>query len=54
VLIGLKCDSVRRNITAAAIEVHQKNDQNEFQWMPRKDFTVNAMGYFQEAGDTGM
>jgi hypothetical protein len=54
VLIGLKCDSVRRNITAAAIEVHQKNDENEFQWMPRKNFTVNAVGYFQEAGDIGM
>ncbi|HLP34577.1 MAG TPA: AAA family ATPase [Amoebophilaceae bacterium] len=51
VLIGLKCDSVRRNITAAAIEVHQKNDENEFQWMPRKNFTVNAVGYFQESGD---
>ncbi len=54
VLIGLQCDSVRRNITEAAIEVHQKNDQNEFQWMPRKNFTVNAVGYFQEAGDTDM
>jgi hypothetical protein len=54
VLIGLKCDSVRRNITEAAIEVHQKNDQNEFQWMPRKNFTVNAVGYFQEEGDSGM
>ncbi|HLP35124.1 MAG TPA: AAA family ATPase, partial [Amoebophilaceae bacterium] len=47
VLIGLKCDAVKRNITAAAIEVHQKNDENEFQWMPRKNFTVNAVGYFQ-------
>ncbi len=54
VLIGLQCDSVKRNITAATIEVHQKNDQEEFQLMPRKNFAVNAVGYFQESGDAAV
>nr|WP_186292405.1 PD-(D/E)XK nuclease domain-containing protein [Cardinium endosymbiont of Dermatophagoides farinae] len=48
VCVGLKCDPVRLNITEAAIEVHQRNKEHAFQVMPRKNFTVNAMGYFQE------
>lgn len=48
VLIGLTCDVVKLNITEAAIEVYQKDDKNSFKVMPRKNFTVNAVGYFQE------
>ena len=48
VLIGLTYEAIKLNITEAAIEVHQKEDQNNFKIMPRKNFTVNAMGYFQE------
>ena len=48
VLIGLTCDAIKLNITEAAIEVHQKDDKNDFKIMPRKNFAVNAIGYFQE------
>ncbi|MDD9139795.1 MAG: ATP-binding protein [Candidatus Cardinium sp.] len=47
VLIGLTCDSKKRNITEATVEVHQRDDQHIFRVMPRKNFTVNAIGYFQ-------
>ncbi|UWW96446.1 MAG: hypothetical protein NMK33_03160 [Candidatus Cardinium sp.] len=53
-LIGLTCDAVKLNITEAAIEVHQKDDKNEFNIMPRKNFTVSATGYFKEVGSKGM
>ncbi|TSJ81270.1 MAG: ATP-binding protein [Candidatus Cardinium sp.] len=48
VLIGLKYDPAKLNITEAAIEVHQRDESHTFQVMPRQNFTVNAMGYFQE------
>jgi hypothetical protein len=50
VFVGLKCDPIRLNITEAAIEVHQRDEQHTFNMMPRKNFTVNAIGYFQEVG----
>ncbi|WP_419241349.1 AAA family ATPase [Cardinium endosymbiont of Nabis limbatus] len=50
VLIGLKYDPVKLNITEAAIEVHQRDEVHTFQVMPCKNFTVNASGYFQEVG----
>ena len=50
VFVGLKYDPVRLNITEAAIEIHQRDEQHIFQVMPRKNFTVNAIGYFQEVG----
>ncbi|TSJ81431.1 MAG: ATP-binding protein [Candidatus Cardinium sp.] len=50
VLIGLKYDPIKLNITEAAVEVHQKDDKNEFQVMPPKNFTINPVGYFQEVG----
>ncbi|TSJ81186.1 PD-(D/E)XK nuclease domain-containing protein [Cardinium endosymbiont of Dermatophagoides farinae] len=50
VLIGLKYDPIRLNITEEAIEVHQRNKEHIFQVMPRKHFTVDAVGYFQEVG----
>ncbi|UWW97233.1 MAG: hypothetical protein NMK33_01580 [Candidatus Cardinium sp.] len=49
-LIGLKYDPIRLNITEEAIEVHQRNKEHIFQVMPRKHFTVDAVGYFQEVG----
>ncbi|MGI2298214.1 AAA family ATPase [Candidatus Cardinium hertigii] len=48
VLIGLTCDAKKLNITEAAIEVHQRDDQYTFKVMERKNFTVNPVGYFQE------
>jgi PD-(D/E)XK nuclease superfamily len=49
VLIGLKCDPIKRNITEAAVEVHQRDEQQRnFKVMPRKHLTINAVGYFQE------
>jgi hypothetical protein len=47
VLIGLKCDPVKRNITEAAVEIHQRDEQRSFKVMPRKLFTINAVGYFE-------
>jgi hypothetical protein len=54
VLIGLTCDAKKLNITEAAVEVHQRDEQHNFKVMPRKNFTVNAVGYFQESGDKGV
>lgn len=48
VFVGLKCDPVRLNITEAAIEVHQRDDQHTFKMMRRKNFVVNAIGFFQD------
>ncbi|WP_342265264.1 hypothetical protein [Cardinium endosymbiont of Philonthus spinipes] len=45
-LIGLTCDATKLNMTEAAVEVHEKDDTNNFQVMPRKNFTVNRDGYF--------
>ena len=53
-LIGLTCDAVKLNITEAAIEVHQKDDKNDFQLMPPKNFSVNSVGYFQEVTSKGI
>nr|WP_144086203.1 AAA family ATPase [Cardinium endosymbiont of Dermatophagoides farinae] len=53
VCVGLKYDPVRLNITEAAIEVHQYDEQHTFQVMPRKNFAVNSIGYFQETEDIG-
>ena len=50
VLIGLTCDAIKRNITEAAIEVHQKDDQNDFKIVSHKSFAVNPIGYFHEVG----
>ncbi|WP_342265145.1 AAA family ATPase [Cardinium endosymbiont of Philonthus spinipes] len=50
VLIGLKCDAAKLNITEAVIEIHQRDEWHTFQVMSRKNFNVNAAGYFQEAG----
>ncbi len=48
VFVGLKYDAAKRNITESTIEVHQRNAQHAFKVMPRKSFSVNAMGYFQK------
>ena len=47
-LIGLKYDPAKLNITEATIEIHQRDKEHTFQVMPRKNLTVNAIGYFQE------
>ncbi|UWW97509.1 MAG: ATP-binding protein [Candidatus Cardinium sp.] len=54
VCVGLKYDPVRLNITEAAIEVHQYDEQHTFQVMPRKNFAVNSVGYFQEVASKGI
>ncbi|WP_186292386.1 PD-(D/E)XK nuclease domain-containing protein [Cardinium endosymbiont of Dermatophagoides farinae] len=54
VCVALKYDPVRLNITEAAIEVHKRDEQHTFEVMPRKNFAVNAVGYFQEVGSQGM
>ncbi|WP_342265679.1 PD-(D/E)XK nuclease domain-containing protein [Cardinium endosymbiont of Philonthus spinipes] len=48
VLIGLKCDAAKLNITEAVIEIHQRDAWHAFQVISRKNFNVNAVGYFQE------
>ncbi|MBX9890603.1 MAG: ATP-binding protein [Amoebophilaceae bacterium] len=53
VFVGLKYDPVRLNITEAAIEVHQRDEEHRFQVMPRKNFAVDTIGYFKEVGDLG-
>ncbi len=44
---------LKRNITEAAVEVHQRDQQQHFKVLFRKNFTVDAVGYFQEVGDRG-
>ncbi|WP_342265477.1 AAA family ATPase [Cardinium endosymbiont of Philonthus spinipes] len=47
VLIGLTCDATKLNITEAVIQVHQKDDENDFKVMSSKNFTINSDGYFE-------
>ncbi|TSJ80493.1 MAG: ATP-binding protein [Candidatus Cardinium sp.] len=54
VLIGLKYDPTRLNITEAAIEVHQRDESHTFQVTPCKNFAINSMGYFQEVESKGI
>jgi hypothetical protein len=53
VLMGLKCDPEKRNITEAAIEVHQYDAQQHLQAMPCKNFTIDAVGCFQASEERG-
>ena len=45
---------MRCYIIEATIEIHQKDDKNDFQVMPPKNFSVNSVGYFQETEDIGL
>ncbi|WP_419241406.1 AAA family ATPase [Cardinium endosymbiont of Nabis limbatus] len=50
VFVALKYDPGKLNITEAAIEIHQLDEEHTFKVMPRRNFTINPIGYFQEVG----
>lgn len=48
VLIGLTCDPTKLNITEAVVEVHQRDEQDNFKEVLHKHFIVDQSGYFKE------
>ncbi|WP_223245930.1 AAA family ATPase [Cardinium endosymbiont of Sogatella furcifera] len=48
ILIGITCDAAKLNITEAIVQVHQKDEQDNFREVVYTHFTVDQSGYFKE------